>query len=126
MGKTPWSRTITCAAAALSVTIGVSGCTGSDVESTASPTEIPAVLSCDQVESTDIDYGDGSGPHQDTSAEAAQRAFRAHGARSGEDREISSNLWVRVDDDGEIIATVRLERHSGGGYRPTLVEVCVP
>lgn len=115
-----------CAVAALAIAIGVSGCSGPDTDSPVSPTEMPTVLSCDQGESTDIDYGEGSGPHEDTSAEAAQRAFRAHGAPPGEDREISSNLWIRVDDDGEVVATVRLARHAGGGYRPTLVEVCVP
>ncbi|KAB7739784.1 hypothetical protein GA707_20115 [Nostocoides sp. F2B08] len=114
------------AVATLAIAFGASGCSGSDTGGPASPSEIPAVLTCDQVESTDIDYGEGSGPREDTSAEAAQRAFRAYAAPSGEDRQISSNLWIRVDGDGEIVATVRLERHTGGGYRPTVVQACAP
>jgi len=122
----PRPRSRTRAVAALAIAMSASGCSGFATEGPASPTELPAILSCDQVESADIDYGEGSGPREDTSAEAAQRAFRAYAAPPGEDRQISSNLWIRVDDDGEIVATVRLERHTGGGYRPTVVQACTP
>lgn len=120
-----WPQSITSAVATLAIAIGASGCSDPEIDSPTSPTEIPPVLSCDQVESTDIDYGEGSGPHEDTAAEAAERAFRAYAAPLGEDRQVSSNLWIRVDDEGEIIATVRLERQVGGGYRPTFVQACV-